>query len=273
MAWRSAFLIGTIQAGITVLGAFPAAANEPMHASYATYAAGLHVADVASAFVFGPWTYQMQFAYRTTGVVGFFYRGHESDSVHGTWRGQQAEPSHYNGHGVWRGEERDVELDYLHGSPVVQKLVPPNDAERETVPEALRQNTIDSLSALAQLLHIVSATGRCDTTVRTFDGRRMSEISAHTIGNEQLAKSDRSAFAGSALRCDFEGRLVAGFKHGGDRDRDSRPMHGSAWIAPVGPGGDKLPVRLTFDTRWFGQATMYLTDVGAGGDLKFTDGS
>ena len=34
---------------------------------------------------------------------------------------------------------------------------------------------------------------------------------------------------------------------------------GSAWMAPVLPGAPSLPVRIAFQTRWFGWATMYLT--------------
>jgi hypothetical protein len=57
--------------------------------------------------------------------------------------------------------------------------------------------------------------------------------------------------------------MLSGFKFGDDRERDSKPMHGSAWLAPTTPGGAPVPVRMTFETRWFGNATMYLINVGA----------
>ncbi|HEX2940092.1 MAG TPA: DUF3108 domain-containing protein, partial [Rhodopila sp.] len=163
---------------------------------------------------------------------------------------------------------REAELTYLHGHPEVEQLIPPNDTEREPVPDTLRAHTIDTISALAQLIHVVAQTGRCDTTVRTFDGRRVTEIHAHTAGMETLPQTDRSMFAGPALRCDFEGRMLAGFKHNSDRQRDARPMHGSAWLATVLPGTMRLPVRLSFETHWFGDATMYLTEAGFGDNVK-----
>jgi hypothetical protein len=86
------------------------------------------------------------------------------------------------------------------------------------------------------LIHVVATTGRCEANVRTYDGRRAVEIEAHTVGEEMLETNSRSSFAGKTLRCDFSGRMLSGFKFGDDRQRDSKPMHGSAWLAPVVAG-------------------------------------
>ena len=71
-----------------------------------------------------------------------------------------------------------------------------------------------------------------------------------------------------ALRCDFAGRMQAGFRFDDNRERDSKPLHGSAWLAPVTTGGPNLPVRMTFETSWFGDATMYVTAIGSGSNTK-----
>jgi hypothetical protein len=243
-----------------------------LHASYETYAAGLHVAAVESGLSFGPWDYRMSLGYHTTGMVGFFFGGHQFDSVSGSWQGERAQPSRFLGQGTWHGTERLTEIDYRPGQPSIRQLTPPNADEREPVPESLQANTIDTLSALVELIHVVQDTGRCETTARTYDGRRAVEIEAHTVGEEILAPTDRSSFAGKALRCDFSGRMLSGFKFGDDRARDSKPMHGSAWLSVVVAGGPPLPVRLAFETRWFGDAIMYLTGVGPGSELKLARG-
>ena len=239
-----------------------------LHANYETYAAGMQVAEVESSFIFGPRTYRMNLGYHTTGMVGFFLRGHQFDTVEGAWRGTQASPFRYLGEGVWRGADRLAEIEYQAGKPLIRKLVPPNTDEREPVPDALQANTIDTLSALASLIRMVDETGRCEDTVHTYDGRRAVEIQARTAGEEMLQPTSRSSFAGRALRCDFAGRLQAGFRFDDNRDRDSKPMHGSAWLAPLTVGGPPLPVRMMFETRWFGDATMYLTAVGPDSDTK-----
>jgi hypothetical protein len=245
----------------------------PFHARYDTYAAGMHVAEVETGLSLGPWTYQLNLGYHTTGMVGFFFRGHQFDFVDGSWHGVQAEPSRFVGEGSWRGIDRQADIEYQDGKPIIRQLSPPNDAEREPVPEALQAHTIDTLSALAELIRVVDATGRCETAVRTYDGRRAVAIEAHTVGEEVLEPTDRSSFAGRTLRCDFSGRMLAGFLFGDDRERDSKPMHGSAWLAPLAAGGPRLPVRMTFETKWFGEATMYLTGLGPGADVKIARGN
>jgi hypothetical protein len=238
-----------------------------LHASYETYAAGLHVADVNTGFSLGPWSYQMSLSWQTTGMVGVFFRGHQLDRVNGSWHGREASPSQFLGQGQWRGENRVAEIDYQHGKPTIRQLVPPNAEERQPVPDSIQANTIDTLSALADLMHVVAETGRCETTVHTYDGRRAVEIEAHTVGDEVLESTSRSSFSGKTLRCDFSGRMLAGFKFGDDRVHDSKPMHGSAWLAPVVAGGPPLPVRMAFETRWFGDAIMYLTGIGPGSEI------
>jgi hypothetical protein len=243
-----------------------------LHATYDAYARGIPVAKAEAGFNFGPGTYQMKLGYHTTGMVGLFLHGHQLDSVIGSWHGVLASPSRFIGEGFWHGIGRYTEIDFQRGRPITRVLVPPNVAEREPVPESLQVNTIDTLSALAELIHVVGETGRCETTVHTFDGRRAIEIEAHTVGEEVLEPTTRSSFSGKALHCVFAGQMLAGFKFGDDRARDSKPLRGSAWLAPMQAGGTPLPVRMTFETRWFGDATMYLTDVGSGADIKVADG-
>jgi hypothetical protein len=238
-----------------------------LHVSYGTYAAGLEVAKVVAGFGLGPYSYQMNLSYQTTGLVGLLNRGHQLSTVSGTWHGVQPVPAQFFGEGVWRGQHRIAQIDYAHGLPIVRQLVPPNEVERESVPDSLRENAIDTLSALMELIRNVGNSGRCETNVRTFDGRRATEITASTIGEEMLERTGRSSFVGLALRCDFAGRLLAGVKFGDDRDEDSKTMHGSAWLAPPIAGAPRVPVRMTFETRWFGDATMYLTGAGLGAQL------
>lgn len=256
---------------LVALTAIPAAAlaQAPLstHVSYTTYAAGLHVADVDAGIGLSPSDYRITLSYHTTGLTSIFMHGRQDDVVSGGWTGSVPKPARFLGIGRWRGEDRVARIDYERGMPVVRELKPSNDEEREPVPVALQQNTIDGVSALAQLVRTVDRTGRCDGAIRTYDGRRAVEIKATTGGFEMLEPTSRSIFAGRALRCDFSGRQVAGFKIDDDRDKAGRPLNGSAWLAPLQNGQTPLPVRITFQTRWMGDMTMYLTGLGNGADI------
>ena len=247
--------------GLLLLTPAPAAAQETpqIRATYEMYAAGLHVAEVSAAFNLGQHRYAIQLSYHTTGLVSWFRQGHQANSVAGTWDGRQPQPRQFRGDGVWRGDPNATLIDYVRGQPVIERLLSPPGDKREPIPPGLEANSIDSLSALALLIRQVQDTGRCDASARTFDGRRVSSISARTVGAETLGRSDLAIFSGTALRCDFVGRMVAGFLYRDSTPADRRPLRGSAWLASLVPNGPPIPVRMDFETRWFGEAHMYLT--------------
>jgi hypothetical protein len=249
--------VAAIVVGLGLL--IPTVASAQVQLDYATYAAGLEVMQMRAFFGLGPWNYRINLDYHTTGLVGLFYRGRQVNTVRGTWQDDAAAPLEFFGEGTWRGQSRRTLIAYDHGLPQVRELQPPQESEREPVPEDLQRHTMDTLSALAQLMRRVGHDHSCDTEVRTYDGRRVLDVVARTGGPDSLAPTGRSIFSGATLRCDFEGRELAGFLIGED-DREHRsPLHGSAWLAPLLPGAPPLPVRIAFQTRWFGMATMYLT--------------
>lgn len=246
---------------LPLVAAAPAWGDEPLRVTYRTYAVGLHIADVEASLGIGAWSYQVNLAFRTTGLVGALYHGHQDNAVFGTWDERRPMPRQYSASGLWRGEPRVTVIDYNQGIPLIRQLLPPPEPEREPVPANLQANSTDSLSALAALVRAVAHTGRCETTVRTYDGRRSAEIIAHTVGPEALAETSRTSFSGKALRCDFVSRMLAGFRFDEASKTDFRPLRGSAWLADIIPGRAPVPVRMTIETRWFGDATSYLTAV------------
>ncbi len=238
----------------------PAVANaEPVRARYAGYAGGLNALDMTADFDVMPQSYRVRLAFRTTGTVGALFRSQAESTVEGRFVAGRPVPARFFSTGVTRGKQRVTQIDYTGGQPNVRQLQPPNDGEREPVPPAAQIGSVDSLSVMAQLVRQVNASGRCEGRATTFDGRRLSEMEARTVGQEQLPATSRSSFAGPALRCDFEGRQTGGFALDADRAELARPQRGSAWFAATVPGGPLIPVRVSFTTRLFGDATMYLT--------------
>jgi Protein of unknown function (DUF3108) len=246
--------------GLTCLAAPASAQVAQVQLAYDTYAAGIEVMQMHAFFGLGPWNYRIDLEYHTTGLAGVLYRGRQTNAVRGMWHGDQAMPLEFSGEGVWRGHERRTLIDYGQAIPQVRVLEPPQETEREPIPAELQLHTMDTLSGLAQLMRRVAQDHTCETEVHTYDGRRVLDIVARTGGEERLDATGRSTFSGPALRCDFEGREIAGFLFGEDDAEHRRPLRGSAWLAPLLPHAPPLPVRIAFQTRWFGLATMYLTD-------------
>lgn len=228
--------------------------------AYAGYVAGFNVMNARAGFRLSPDGYALGVSFQTAGMIGALFRGDNLSLAEGAWSGSRPMPRDYLSGGTWRGNPRHVEIAYPDGQPHVVTVVPPEDNEREPVPEAMQRGTVDTLSAVAELLHTVALTGRCEGQARTFDGHRVTEVSAHTVGIEVLPPESRSSFSGPALRCDLEGRQLAGFpKDAGPDDMLRKPQHSSIWVASLRPGMPQVPVLMSFETRFFGHVRLYVT--------------
>jgi len=231
---------------------------DAVRAHYAAYSTGLNVLRLDAEFAINPRDYRVHLVFRTSGTVGALLRAEQDTVVEGAFANDRPLPRRFFSSGQFRGRPRVTQIDYLNGRPDVRQLTPSTEEEREPVAVADQAGTIDSLSAMAQLVRQVNASGRCEGRSRTFDGRRLAELSAHTAGQEALEPTGRSSFAGPTLRCDFEGRQLAGFRLDADRTKAQRPRRGSAWFAATVPGGPMIPVRMQFEADLIGSITMYL---------------
>lgn len=249
--------VATTPAAVTPAAVNPAA-EQDVELTYSIYAAGLKVVHLVVEASIAPTGYGMSIGFTTTGLYGALFSGSVTTNVQGRWEGRAASPILTTSQGHWRGQPRDSRIEYHADIPTIVRLVPPLEPERIPVPASEQAHTIDTLSAIALLVHRVATENTCDGAATIYDGRRLSSITAKTVGQDTVPESSRSDFHGPALRCDFSGRLLGGYMRDDDPARVSRPKRGSAWLAPLQPGGAPLPVRLSFETTWFGDATMYL---------------
>ena len=250
------------------VGGVASAAAAPITARYEVRAAGLVVMRVEAVFDLDApgGLYRVGTRIRTTGVVGLLSRSDQVTSVEGRWLDLQPQPLHYRVEGSWRGAARRVAIAWTAGGggmPVVGALVPPNDSEREAVPPALQRGTMDALSALAKLTRAVALTGRCDADAQTFDGRRRADYVVRTAGVDMLPADE--GYAGQALRCAFESRLIAGRRADQDPEEARRPVPATAWMAQVAPAPIPVPVRVDLPSGWFGTIRVHLVGLELGG--------
>jgi Protein of unknown function (DUF3108) len=234
----------------------PGAHASELH--YGLYVLGVPVADAVLNLSQTASNYRIDLRFHTTGLASVVADDRMDTRTRGVFDADGPKPLEYDSSGKMRGQDRIVGLAWRDGAPLVTALSPLNAAEREDVPPALRAYTIDPLSSIMLLLRQAAVTGRCEGTARTYDGRRLQLFQARTAGEEELPSTRHSTYAGQSLRCDFTDRTLAGFRLGAGREDDQRVHHGTIWLSQVLPGTQRLPVRASVETRWLGNAMIYL---------------
>jgi hypothetical protein len=250
------FAVPTAFLACLALASAPAAA-QALRATYEVHAAGMVVMELEARFDLAPEGYRVETRLRTRGIAAIIASGEQTTRVAGGFAGAVAQPAGYVSEGTWRGRPRRIALDWQGGTPHVIELLPPNEEEREPVPDALKAGTVDALSALAALSRQVSRAQGCTVDTPVFDGRRRSDFTTG-IGRWERMLPWRGAWTGDALRCDFEGRQVAGFRRNGEGREAAAPQRGTVWFAAPYAGAPPVPVRVDIPTRWFGTATAVL---------------
>ena len=242
---------------VTMLATTPAWAETELH--YAGYAAGSRVVAVTAVFDLAGPSYRVRTSFRTAGAAAALFPGGTDAVVTGRIVAGRPRPDRAFSSGVFKGQPRVTQIDYTNDTPHVRQMQPPNDDGREPVPELLQAHTVDGLTAMADLLRHVTMTGTCEGQATTYDGRRLSEIEARTGGTDFLPPSSRSSFSGNALHCIVTARFVAGFMPDTD-EQFRKPQLANAWFAPVTPGGPPVPVRISIPTKFFGEASLFITE-------------
>lgn len=246
-----------ILAALLLLPVAAPAGAQALRARYEVHAAGMVLMEIEARVETTDAAYRVETALRTRGLASVFASAEQVTRASGAFAGALASPAGFVSEGTFRGRPRRIALEWRNGEPRVLELSPPETAEREPVPEGERLGTMDVLSLFAAIGRQVARSGHCDATAPLFDGRRRSDMTTSGRQQERIPPW-RNAWHGVALRCDYEGRQVAGFRRDQDRAEATRPQRGTAWIAAPYPGAPAVPVRVDIPTRWFGTVTAVL---------------
>ena len=238
----------------------PAQAATLLH--YTARLRGIAFFDVDYCLRLDATSYDAALHARTVGLADFLVHGRVEGRAQGAVAGDTLVPHGYTEHGRISGETYDLTIGYPAGAPVVQALAPPAEKYRQSVPPAGLAGAIDGMTAIALETLVVTRTHACQGTALVFDGRQLRRLTTHTAGQEVLAQSGRSVFAGQALRCDTVSEMLAGFLKDQSEARQRRPRFSKAWLASVSPGGPAVPVRFAFDADVLGDIVVDLDRVG-----------
>lgn len=195
-------------------------------------------------------------------------------AIHARAGGRQSDgrlrPRSYTSRLLDGGDTRSVLIAYGPDGPIMTQARPPaEEDDREVVPRDALAGTLDPLAGSYALLREVSDTGTCEGEVAIFDGRRLFRVSLRPAGSADLggaaADASRDPSATETMQCRATLDKVAGFRP--KERRDNRfPGELLIELAPVGPEGDLLPVRLSAEHR-VGPVTIRLTDVRVASEM------
>lgn len=250
--------VALVVGGTAVTGP-AAAAPAPLRLGLEIYAAGLHALSVDAEIRIDGAHYEGVASTRTRGLLDlmFGYRGELRSR--GTVQSDGTRPLRHTAGSRSRFSTSDVEITYRADGEVSTRLIP-RDEDDDPIPDRLRRDTLDPLSAFVALARRGTAEETCRGVVRVFDGRRRFDLEFSYLGSDSLAPNSYAFYAGPAGHCRARYRRVE--KDGSYRpSKDPRRPPAEVWLAPLGGDGALVPVRIEAETRW-GRMIAHLARFG-----------
>lgn len=226
-------------------------AERPVALGYKIYAGGLHVFSFESQVALAPTRYEMALDLRTDGWLDWLWSFSIAARAQGRAGPQGIAPERFRTESLSRDDQRWVEISYdAAGHPTAEAEPPPEEDERDPVPEAERIGTVDPLTAVILVVDRLARTESCDGEATIFDGRRSYDASAAHLGEKDLTASDIAPFGGPAVACRLS--VVPGKGFWKNPDYPPEPQEVTVFLQRVVPGGPPVPVRIEADTRFGG---------------------
>jgi hypothetical protein len=232
-------------------------------ATYDVYAGGLHALELNLELTLAGDRYDARAKMRTRGMMDWLFGWQAASIVSGKLDGLKPQPERYEVAGEFRGRPRKTLVTYRDGTVANIAIEPvlADDNDREPVPPEMLAGTRDPVSTVLLALTEVAANGRCEARYAGFDGRRRYDIEFTDQGVERVEAGNPPVFAGEARRCAFVYRNVAGFVRRASwtgQERQREPQTGRAWVASTTSGMPHMPVKIEYDTGFWGKTFVQL---------------
>lgn len=223
-------------------------AGDGFRLSYDVYKSGFRALTLNFDVALGEGSYRTDARLESAGIIGWLFEWRLDAVSAGSLQKTMVRPDRHRFANHWRGRVRSVEIAYDKGVPADVRADPPygDDAER-TVSADMLPGAVDPMSAVTAIV-LENTNGQlCRPKTAVYDGRRRYDARLTPLGTKTLKPSNFAAYAGPAEGCHLSFERIAGFKPGDER---MNKMSIDIWLADVGTGAGKIPVRLELHTPW-----------------------
>jgi hypothetical protein len=243
-----------------LLGASPPAAEmAPLSLRYDVYARGFPVLSLEFRLDESAVAYDVTGTVRARGVLGAVSDFTLRTESRGAVTGEELRPSMHDSASRARRKDRRAHLDFRRDGSVVAALTPADDPDHRLPTAEQVVGSVDPLTAILTIGHVVAQSGSCQAKVAVYDGRRRYDLVLTDDGAERPDRLEHGK-AVELRRCALDIVKLAGFTS--DRNRPPRTEHGKVWIMPpLRPGMPPLPARIEFHSDW-GPITVQVAPTG-----------
>jgi len=202
-------------------------------------------------------SYRTTVVLRSAGILRAFASWESHVEADGTIDGATVRPVSYRADNAYRERRQRIDLAYERDGAVRGAVAGTlTDDARDDVPMALREGTLDPVSASAALAERLATTGSCAGTVAVFDGLRRYDLRYTDLGPATMEPSRHEPYRGAARLCRATVEPIAGFLPAGEHATEI-----STWLAPPAEGARPVAVRMDL-TGPHGTLHVHLASVG-----------
>ena len=235
-------------------------ADEPsaVELDYKIFLGGLHAMSLTTRLSFDrDAEYRMAVDANTDGFIGSLVDARYRVESEGVTKNAMASPRRFQ---VVSGQDDDddgktVTMTYHDGTAPHVDYVPSHEAPSDPLPADMTTSTVDPPSAMMTLMETLASTGRCDATVKVFDGKRRYNLTSRHSREVELTANRYAPFAGQAVECRVAIERIAGFREG--RLAKRYPDEITIFLASVIDQAPPVPVRV-HAKNVFGSLRMHL---------------
>jgi hypothetical protein len=236
--------------------------------SFSVYLGGLHLMDSSADFKRTGQNYRLSMQAGTQGLVRSLMPWDADLNSTGQLKKDKIRPTKGVIVTKWEKKPARVEFQYANGKHKKMLFDPqPDMTKNEAVPDKMRQEALDPLNAIMQMMTSFAYDKGCAQSLPIFDGHRRFDVTLKDAGEEMLEGESYSIFTGMAMKCHVDLHMRAGSRKDREGSRFWEDMKNKGtrppihiYLAKVKEDLPILPVRAETET-FFGTVMVHLTAV------------